>query len=157
MFFRLTTSTTRALHCSDHVPMLWSLPCFGFTLRPAAVRSMSEEEEEVQQQERMAVMAKNDEKDAGTGFGSTRKTIRGFVICWRLIARKRGSIQNVRTQCRSGTVALSSRFALDIWSVMQHEAVLDEQQDSRQNDVEQEPSEAARLHGQYTFFTGGFE
>ena len=57
MFLRLTTSTTRALHCSDHVPMLWSLPCFGLTLRPAAVRSMSEEEE-VQQQERMAVMAK---------------------------------------------------------------------------------------------------
>ena len=67
----------------------------------------------------------------------------------------RGSIQNGTTQCSSGTASVSSRFALDIWSVMQHEADLDEQE-SRQNDVEQEPLEAARLHGQYTFFTGGF-
>ena len=43
MFLRLTTST-RAIHCSDHVPMLWSLQC-GLTetssqpLCPGASRS----------------------------------------------------------------------------------------------------------------------
>ena len=79
MFLRLTTST-RAIHCSDHVPMLWSLQC-GLTetssqpLCPAASRSTSEEE--VKQQERMAFMAKMMRKMRVQGLDQHKKQFVG--------------------------------------------------------------------------------
>ena len=64
----------------------------------------STEGEEMQQQQRMKIMKDLTKKIRSKGRMDAQKTDGWLLSCWRQTVRKRGSIQDRKTPCRSGMI-----------------------------------------------------